>query len=744
MNYLLIGILLFLNLTVVQAQNLKNPKLDSLDRLIRQASTDTGRINLTNKKISLLTQVNIDSAIRLSLQTIEKAKRINYKQGEVLTRVHLAYSYSFKGNYAAAKKTLKTAESIAISLKDSVHLLKVYNSYGSTYGMQSKYDSAITYFEKSMAIAEQINSKANLGSIYLNLGISYDMQSNRPQALFYQQKALTLAESQKDYNTQAYCLVNIANIYKLMGDLKAAEQRYKRAINLSKLEGIKNVELYAYTNLVDIYTLMNAPQKAYEFAMKAAALGKEIGDTGIQATSLSKAATNLANQKKFKEAEQLDKQAIAIADASNQPLNIHQTYAAMGSILNKQGNYAAAIPYFEKSFSVLKDADIYDSQTGESYAELSSCYEKTGNFRLALAAYKRAAAISDSVRGKENVRKSTELAMTYEFNKKQQAAQAEQQQQAAQAKNRQLALGAGMGLMLILAATSFYAYRTKQKANTLLQQQKEELQQALTKLQTTQTQLIQSEKMASLGELTAGIAHEIQNPLNFVNNFSEVSTELLTEIQQERKKAERNEDTEEEILGDLSGNLAKINHHGKRASNIVRSMLEHSRAHTGQKQLTDLNKLSDEYLRLAYHGIRAKDKELSINLVTHFDSKLAKAEVIPQEVGRVLLNLFNNAFYAVRQKQQTRLSDYQPAVTVSTRNQHGMVEIRVHDNGTGIPQPVLDKIFQPFFTTKPTGQGTGLGLSLSYDIITKGHGGTLTVNTQPGEFSEFIIHLPIK
>ncbi|UFH53752.1 tetratricopeptide repeat protein [Spirosoma sp. KNUC1025] len=740
MNYLSLIILLLFDIAIAQAQN---PKLDSLDQLIRKATTDTGRINLINKKIGLLGQINIDSAIRLGLRTVESAKRIKYSKGEGLTRIRLAYSYSFKGNYTAAKTNLKTAKSIYTTLNDTLDLIKVYNTYGSMYGMQSKYDSAIAFFEKGMSLAEHTTNKSDLATIYLNIGISYDMLSNRPQALHFQQKALTMAESQKDYVTQAYCQVNMANSYKLMGDMKGAEKRYKQAIKLSNLVGIKNVELYAYTNLVDIYNQLKAPQKAYEMAIKAAALGKETGDEAIQATSLSKAATNLAEQKKFAEAEALNKQAMAIAQATGQPLNIHQAYAAMGTILKKQDKYAAAIPYYEKSFDVLKDADIYDSQTGEIYGELSTSYEKTGDYRRALAAYKRASAISDSVRSKENVRKATELSMTYEFNKKQQLAQAEHQQQNALAQSRQLALGAGMGLMLILAAVSFYAYRTKQKANVLLEQQKEELEQTLAKLRNTQTQLIQSEKMASLGELTAGIAHEIQNPLNFVNNFSEVSTELLSEIQAERKKAERDEELEEEILGDLTGNLEKINHHGKRASSIVKSMLEHSRNHTGKKQLTDLNTLTDEYLRLAYHGFRSKDKELTIDLTTQFDTAPVKVEVVSQEIGRVLLNLFNNAFYAVRQKQQAGVADYHPTVQVSTRHQAGQVEICVRDNGTGIPQTVLDKIFQPFFTTKPTGQGTGLGLSLSYDIITKGHSGTLTVNTQPGEFSEFIIRLPL-
>ncbi|SOD78352.1 tetratricopeptide repeat protein [Spirosoma fluviale] len=745
MKYLTILTLFLVNLSLSRAQT---PQLDSLDRLIRQARTDTGRINRINEKIMLLGQINLDSAIALSLKTIAQARQINYKVGEGVARMRLAYNYSFKGNYAGAKANLPLAESTFISLGDTARLIKVYNTYGAMYGMQSKYDSSITFLEKGMALAQQTAHQSDLASIYLNIGISYDMLSNRPQALLYQQKGLTLAQAQNDVNTQAYCLVNMANTYKLMGNWAGAERRYKQAIELAKQAGIRNVELYAYSNLVDVYGQLKAPQKAYTFALRAASLGKETGDLAIQATSLAKAATNLAQQKKFVEAESLNRQAMRIADASGQPLNIHQAYAAMGTILKTQGRYASAIPYYERSFDALKDADIYDSQTGEIYAELSDCYEKTGNYPKALATYKTSAAIADSVRGKENVRKATELTMTYEFTKKQQAAQAEQQKQNALSRTRQLALTAGMGLMLVLAAVSFYAYRTKHKANALLYQQKAALEQTLTKLQATQTQLIHSEKMASLGELTAGIAHEIQNPLNFVTNFSEVSAELLEDIREERNKGQRDEALEEEILDDLSGNLGKIKYHGGRASSIVKSMLEHSRTSTGHKQLTDLNALTSKYIQLAYSSLKAKNKTFDVTIVTTFSPTLDPVEIVPQEIGRVLLNLLNNALYAVQAKQQAGLAGYQPTVSVSTNERTSqlgrrIVEIQIRDNGTGMSELVLAKIFQPFYTTKPPGQGTGLGLSLSYDIITKGHGGQLSVISQEGEFTEFRINFPV-
>ncbi len=274
-----------------------------------------------------------------------------------------------------------------------------------------------------------------------------------------------------------------------------------------------------------------------------------------------------------------------------------------------------------------------------------------------------------------------------------------------------------------------------------LTQQKNELQETVALLQTTQQQLVQSEKLASLGELTAGIAHEIQNPLNFVNNFSEVSMELVDEMEAELAKGDTGEAIA--IAADIKQNLEKIIHHGKRADGIVKGMLQHSRASSSTKELTDINKLADEYLRLAYHGLRAKDKSFNAELITHFEEGIPEINVVPQDIGRVLLNMFNNAFYAVSQKQKTAGDDFKPVVEVITAVNKKHIVIKVKDNGNGIPDAIKDKIMQPFFTTKPTGEGTGLGLSLSYDIVVKGHGGTIDLNSKDGEGSEFMITLPL-
>ncbi|MEO7983086.1 MAG: ATP-binding protein, partial [Bacteroidota bacterium] len=311
-----------------------------------------------------------------------------------------------------------------------------------------------------------------------------------------------------------------------------------------------------------------------------------------------------------------------------------------------------------------------------------------------------------------------------------------------------------LAFLLVTAIIFWRNNRHKREANLILVRQKEKLEATLEELKAAQKQLIQTEKMASLGELTAGIAHEIQNPLNFVNNFSEVSREMLDEMRAELDKDNKNE--AKTIYENVKENLDKILHHGKRAEAIVKGMLQHSRTNNGQKELTDINVLADEYIRLSYHGLRARDKSFNVKFETDFDSSIGKIAIIPQDIGRVILNLVSNAIYAASVKASatrgigSQLSngspphpgkEIDPTVWVSTKKMGGKLILSVRDNGNGIPGKILDKIFQPFFTTKPPGQGTGLWLSLSYDIV-KAHGGEITVNTKEGEGTEFVISLP--
>src|SRR6185312_14631569 len=452
-------------------------------------------------------------------------------------------------------------------------------------------------------------------------------------------------------------------------------------------------------------------------------------------------------------------------------------FAALGDIYLEKGNKNLAVKYFHKGVNTGIEQK---NMTGVSY-----CYNDLTRFYLAekqkdssLYYAKKNLEILHSMRSKNLGNAYEYLYRTYELARKTDSAykyqglalatkdssyqttirsladfqklsfgaqlhaqELEKEKAAIQTKIRTYALLAGIAVFMLLAAIFYRNTRQKQKANIVLSQQKEEVQSALSQLKSTQSQLIQSEKMASLGELTAGIAHEIQNPLNFVNNFSEVSVELLAELKEEEEKG--NKEDVIAIADDLTQNLEKIRHHGKRADAIVKGMLQHSQSGSGAKEPMNINALADEYMRLSYHGLRAKDKGFNAELITHFDWKLPKVNVIPQDIGRVLLNLFNNAFYAVNQKQKTAGVDYKPEVSVSSSSENGYVIITVKDNGIGIPDSIREKIMQPFFTTKPTGEGTGLGLSLTYDMVVKGHSGTLDIASNEGEGAKFIVKLPL-
>jgi signal transduction histidine kinase len=653
----------------------------------------------------------------------------------------MAGDYNFTGKYAKAKENLDSAREMLSLHADSGELAKMYSTYGAMYSMQNMLDTSHGFFNKSIEIARLQHDKGMLSTALQNNAIAFQQESNYPQALTNYQEALNASAEIQDEDGEAYIDVNIAITYMSLDETKRAEEAYLKAVTIARKLKLKNVLAYSYSNLASMYGGLKDFPREYDAAMQAVELGKEMGDQGIEASSLTRAAEALAGENKFDQAEKFNQQAIAIADSSRQPLNIFQSYSTMGYLLYMQKKYALAIPYLEKAFHSIAESDIYVEEVGRTYANLSDSYEKTGNFEKALAAYKMATKISDSIRGKENIKKATELTLNYEFQKSQQKMQDEQQKKNDLAKTRQTALIIGLVLTLILAVVAYRGFSHKRKANHLLQEQKQKVETTLSELRATQSQLIQSEKMASLGELTAGIAHEIQNPLNFVNNFSEVNTELIDEAGQEIDKG--NIADVKIILGDIKENEQKINHHGKRADAIVKGMLQHSRSGSGQKEPVNLNGIVEECLRLSYQAFRAKDKSFQAELKTNFSVAMDKISLVQQDIVRVLVNLFNNAFYAVNEKSRQNIPGYEPTVSVSTKKTDNKVVLTVMDNGNGIPQKILDKIFQPFFTTKPTGQGTGLGLSLSYDIV-KAHGGAIKVDTKENEGSEFIIELPIK
>ena len=736
----LLPYLLFLLLCFsVGALHAQNKKIDSLNQLIASEKTDTGRVRLTNKKIALISQQNLDSGIFYGLRNIAEAHRLRYYEGELDARNKLATNYCYKGNYTVAADELTHLLAFVKPSKDSLDLAGVYANFGMLYGMQNKYDTSIVFYKKAMRIKERNRDSATLGSTYSNISIGYQQQGDFVTALQYQQKAVRLAELRHNESSEAYALLNMAITYEEIEDTAKAQATYVKAAGIASRLHLPLVEMYANSNIAALYLNGKHDWKSgYDYAMKAAAQAKQIGDVGMQATNIGKASLSLSELGDYKQAYQLAKEAITMSALSTQPSSIAQAQEAMGHLFFVQKKWAEAIPFYERKFSV--PGTEYNVNTIQTYTEVSTCYEKTGNYAKALSTYKMASQITDSLRRKDNIRKATELSMNYNFEKKQEVQAAEKKKEDEIVRTKQVSLLVGLLLVLLGGVIAFIGYRNKQKANRVLVRQKKQIETTLTELKTTQQQLIQSEKMASLGELTAGIAHEIQNPLNFVNNFSEVSSELMEELTEELRRGDIDE--AKAIGNDIRQNLEKINHHGRRADAIVKGMLQHSRTTKGVKEPTDINALCDEYVRLSYHGLRAKDKSFNADFSTHFDDTIGNINIIPQDMGRVLLNLLTNAFYAVNEKKKTGDEAYKPKVSIATKNLGEQVEIVVTDNGNGIPEGIQNKIFQPFFTTKPTGEGTGLGLSLSYDIITKEHNGTISVESKEGDHSFFRIVIP--
>ena len=409
-------------------------------------------------------------------------------------------------------------------------------------------------------------------------------------------------------------------------------------------------------------------------------------------------------------------------------LSTANTYNDLAHFFMTQSQPDSSIYYANKA---LHESEKIDYVMGklDAYTTLAISHESKNPVN-ALHYYKLATSTRSSLYGAGNIQVLKDMIAESEKRREEIAAAKIEYQ-------NQLKMNAFIGITFTLLVVALFLYRNSRQK----QKAKQKIEEAYDQLKDTQAQLIQSEKMASLGELTAGIAHEIQNPLNFVNNFSDVSKELLLEMKEELEAG--NHKDAEEISVDLITNLEKIRHHGDRAAAIVKGMLMHSRSDTGERVMTDLNALCDEYLRLAYHGLRAKDSTFNAGMKTDLDGDLPKIEIVPQEIGRVLLNLITNAFYAVHEKSKSNgESDYKPLVTTRTSLDKGTLTIAVIDNGPGIPEEIKDKIFHPFFTTKPTGEGTGLGLSLSYDIV-KAHGGTIRVESDSGLGTTFTILLPM-
>ncbi len=650
-------------------------------------------------------------------KTIDSLKEAlnNYKKEDtVKIKMLIKYGYSISNyNMDAALAAMKQSLKLATQLKQHKFIALANLRVADGYMAESKYDSAIAAALDGLQTCELYHVKNISINLYGDLDESYRLMGNNKQAEYYANLFLDSAKASNDTLQQLNALIQLDNLY---------DQR-------------KNWEK---EKLIAQQLLPLAIKHKDEG--KIAGVYENEGERFEAVGNLYEAKTNFINS-------------LLLFKKLNFVWEVAYIQADLSSVYLKLKNKDSAAYYAYASLTTAR-VNKLKGETADAYEALFNYHHTFKDYKAALEDKMILDSLHNELNNANMGQTVQQAEMKYRQEKKDLLASIEQAKKDAetkQIKNQQLltilTLGFIVAAVIIIALIQFRNNKQKQKANTLLQQEKEKVENTLAELKSTQAQLIQSEKMASLGELTAGIAHEIQNPLNFVNNFSELNKELLEELKEEADKG--NLEDVKTIASDVIENEAKINHHGKRADAIVKGMLQHSRKNNGVKENIDINALCDEYLRLSYHGFRAKDKNFNADCKTHFDESIGKINIVPQDMGRVLLNLFNNAFYAVNEKKKTADENYQPLVTVATKRSlstrgegWGEVEIIVKDNGKGISQSIIDKIFQPFFTTKPTGEGTGLGLSLSYDIITKEHNGTIKVESEEEQGSTFRIALP--
>jgi signal transduction histidine kinase len=576
---------------------------------------------------------------------------------------------------------------------------------------------ALELAEKNNYILGKMRANVILSHYYYNLG-------DYSRALDLGLRSLEQARGLGTVHDRAFAMIRVGNVYTGLKDNKEALRYFRETQQITHNTPDSFFYVVTYWRMADVFRDMNMIDSALIYGRQAETIAKGMNNNFIQ----SGVSPTLG---------------YAYGVKGQDSLALHYLWKNFGPLSNlylsefykQRGMLDSALFYAKSSFD--RSVKFRLKQTEyESALLLSSLYEKT-DLAKALNYHKLAMAAVDSLYGAEKVMSAQSIAFQMEERKRQlEVAEMNWRNQV-----RTMIILLGLGAVAIIATILFRNNRKVQKANHQLNEQKTALSKTLDELKATQAQLIQSEKMASLGELTAGIAHEIQNPLNFVNNFSDLNREMLDDLQLELQKGDVREAIV--VLNNLRENEAKINLHGKRADSIVKSMLQHSRSNSGVKELADINKMVDEYVRLAYHGYRAKDKNFNVELDFDLDPQAGSASIMKQDIGRVLLNILNNAFYAVNQLKQRESENYKPIVRISTRREENFVHITLEDNGPGIQPDKKDKIFQPFFTTKPTGEGTGLGLSLSYDIITSGHGGSLECISDPGQGAAFHIKLPV-
>ncbi len=733
MRKVLLLLALFTLNTTIHAQD--KTKEELLKELQARPQPDNERVDILTELFHTR-EFQDNEKTKFAEEALVLSRKINYPVGEAHALLYQVRDADAESNYRVSDSLLHVAEIIVKKANDK-NLTAFFLYYKGGHFSRRTNKECIDYFLQAAQAFQQLGDNKNLGFCYYYISEYYlNHVADYPLAMEYILKALNYAQLAKSPYLLCKVWTHIGGIYSSIGDFDNALQNYQKASEANKKLQNKDMERAIQIRIGYIYLMKDEyPEaiNAYMLFIKdnsskldSCTFESDMANVYIQMDSLPMA---------FKYGFSSFEKAKELKD----PLELSSVLAILARAYNKKEMPDSAIFYARAGLdSSLKKGMLH--LVRNNAGALADAYAAKKDFANAYKYHMQFINARDSILNTDLRNRTSMLKYNNDLDKKQTEIVKLEAQRNAQRSFLVSALVV-LALILITAGMLFRNNRQKQKANALLTEQKQKVESTLSELKSTQAQLIQSEKMASLGELTAGIAHEIQNPLNFVNNFSEVNSELISELVDELDKG--NTEEVKALANDIKENSEKINHHGKRADSIVKGMLQHSRKSKGQKELTDINALCDEYLRLAYHGLRAKDKSFNAELKTDFDPSLPKINVVPQDIGRVILNLINNAFYAVGENRNlTGFQNLLGLVTVQTKKINDKVEISVIDNGNGIPENIVDKIFQPFFTTKPTGQGTGLGLSLSYDIV-KAHGGEIKVETKESEGALFIIQLPI-
>jgi len=665
---------------------------------------------------------NIQQSVKDNYTALKLFEKTGNKLGMYNVHTGLGLMYEDQKNWKEALNSYLAAKKAAEDVPPREVLSGAYNNLGNAYRELGNTDEAYKAFSEALKLSEQVGDKKGIATSQGNLGTIYSLMGNQTEALKSYEEARKRFE---DIGSKESATISYLESGSVLFDMKRydeAKQTLEKGLQLAKQVGYKEVISKSYRLLSQIDTVNKNYASAlqnynlyitYRDSLSNAEAAKQLSEQRLQYT-FSKKEDSLRLQQALI-AEQLEKQTL-LSKQQQQELKLKQASLDLAQ----------------------KEKDVQMLKFLQTQTELKLSNEQNEK-KLALSEQEKA--IQQSQLDKQ----------TLIAKEKEKEILVKDKKITVQKAQRDIWLAGAIGFLL-LSFIMFRNYRQKQKANRLLQQQNMELEEqrdhvkkAMAELQQTQLQLIQKEKMASLGELTAGIAHEIQNPLNFVNNFSEVNVELGNELKQEVKKLGLTDEQSQNLhslADELLMNHEKIVHHGKRAGAIVRNMLQHTRKSSGLKEPTNINAMVDECLKLSYNGFRNMNKTFATRIETHFDETVSQVNVMPQDLSHALMNLLNNAFYAVNEKKKQLNGAFEPTVLVSTKKAGNKIIISVNDNGTGMSEKVTAKVFQPFFTTKPNGEGTGLGLSLSYDVVTKGHGGEIRVESKEGEGANFTIQLP--